>query len=175
MALTKKQKNYLVFTLFLFFLGLSFLFHFEPGVEMGKNFFLFAREMILILPPAFVLIGLFDVWTKREVIERHFGEESGPLGYLWAVLLAATTVGGTFVALPVANALYQKGARYAMVLTYVSSAALVMVPMSIMEATILGPLFTSVRLLVSLPLVVLSSVMIEKYLLRCDYRLPASI
>ncbi len=36
-------------------------------------------------------------------------------GYLWSILLAATTVGGTYVAIPVANALYHKGARYSMI------------------------------------------------------------
>jgi len=173
MKLTKAQQNYLIFLLFIAFLGLSFLFKYEPGVRMGHNFILFATDMLLILPPAFVLIGLFDVWAKREVIERHFGEDSGLRGYLWAILLAATTVGGALVALPVANALYHKGARYAMVLAYVSAAALVMIPMTIMEATILGPSFTVVRLVVSLPLVIISSLLLEKFLLRSGYLLPA--
>ncbi len=174
MTLNKAARNYLFFGVFLLFLGGSFLFGFKPGVKMGRNFYLFARDMVLILPPAFVLIGLFDVWAKREVIEKHFGETAGIKGYLWSILLAATTVGGTFVAFPVAHALYHKGARYAMIMTYVSAASLVMIPMSIMEATILGPRFTAVRLLVSLPLVVISSILIEKLLLKTSYRLPDS-
>lgn len=173
MKLNKSQKNYLIFLAFMVFLGISFLLRFEPGVKMGHNFALFAKDMLLILPPAFILIGLFDVWVKRETVERHFGENSGPIGYFWAILLAATTVGGALVALPVANALYHKGARYAMVLTYVSAAALVMIPMTVFEATILGPAFSAVRLLVSLPLVILSALLLEKYLLRYRYSLPA--
>lgn len=170
----KTTQNYLVCVLFMLFLGGSFLFRFDAGMRMGRNFFLFARDMVLILPPAFVLIGLFDVWARRETIEKHFGRSAGLRGYLWSILLAATTVGGTFVAFPVANALYSKGARYSMIMTYITAASLVMVPMSIMEATILGVRFTAVRLLVSLPLVVLSSLLIEKLLLRTDYRLPVA-
>lgn len=77
-----------------------------------------------------------------------------------------------FVAFPVANALYHKGARYSMIITYVTSASLVMIPMSIMEAAILGPLFTAVRILVSLPLVILGSILVERILLRSNYLLP---
>ncbi len=170
--MTKTTRNYLLFFAFLAFLGGSFIFHFAPGIRMGENFYLFARDMLLILPPAFVLIGLFDVWAKRETIEKHFGETSGFRGYVWAILLAATTVGGVFVAFPVANALYQKGARYSMIMTYLTAASLVMIPMSIMEATILGIRFTVVRLLVSLPMVIVFSVIVEKLLNRQNYRLP---
>ncbi len=41
-----------------------------------------------------------------------------------------------------------------------------------MEAAILGPEFTAVRILVSLPLVVAGSLFIEKLLLRMKYRIP---
>ena len=44
---------------------------FEPGKEMAKNLYSFAREMVFILPAAFILIGLFDVWVPRRIIERH--------------------------------------------------------------------------------------------------------
>jgi uncharacterized membrane protein YraQ (UPF0718 family) len=172
MKLSADVRNYIYFFLFLVFIGVSFIAGFEPGEVMGRNFFIFARDMILILPPAFILIGLFDVWAKREHIEKHFGEKAGMRGFIWSILLAATTVGGTFVAFPVANALYHKGARYSMIISYVTAASLVMIPMSIMEAAILGPKFTAVRILVSLPLVVAGSVFIEKLLLRMNYRIP---
>lgn len=172
MKLTPRTRNYIYAVVFLLFIGVSFLLRFEAGMEMGRNFYLFAKDMVLILPPAFVLIGLFDVWAKRETVEKHLGESADARGYIWSILLAATTVGGTFVAFPVANALYQKGARYSMIMTYVTSASLVMIPMSIMEAAILGPLFTALRILVSLPLVIMGSIIIEKLLVRADYRIP---
>ena len=172
MKLNKRNRNYIYFFLFIAFIAGSFLLKYSPGIEMGNNFYLFAKDMVLILPPAFILIGLFDVWAKREVIEKHFGKSASFKGYIWSILLAATTVGGTFVAFPVANALYHKGARYSMIMTYVTSASLVMIPMSIMEAAILGPRFTAVRILVSLPLVILGSLIIEKLLVGMRYKMP---
>ncbi|MFO7848327.1 MAG: permease [Spirochaetia bacterium] len=172
MKIDKRTRNYIYFGLFIAFIGISFLLRFSPGMEMGNNFYIFAKDMVLILPPAFILIGLFDVWAKREVIEKHFGDAADFRGYIWSILLAATTVGGTFVAFPVANALYHKGARYSMIVTYVTSASLVMIPMSIMEAAILGPKFTAVRILVSLPLVIIGSLIVEKILLKLRYTIP---
>lgn len=32
--------------------GVSFLLNFEPGMEMDNNFYLFAKDAVLILPPA---------------------------------------------------------------------------------------------------------------------------
>jgi len=128
--------------------------------------------MIIILPPAFVLIGLFDVWVKRETIEKNFGHVSGIKKYFWSVLLAATTVGGTFVAFPVANALYHKGANYNSIFAYVTSASLVMIPMTIMEASILGIKFSIIRLGVSIPLVIISAKLLGNYFNSIDYKLP---
>ena len=129
--------------------------------------------MLKILPPAFVLIGLFDVGVSRETVERNFGQAAGPMKYVWSILLAATTVGGTFVAFPVAHALHGKGARFSAILAYMSSASLVMVPMTVIEASILGIRFSLVRLLISVPLVILTSSIMGRYLERRDYSLPA--
>jgi len=139
---------------------------------MGKNFYIFAKDMVLILPPAFVLIGLFDVWVSRKTVENSFGEKSGLMKYIYAIGLAATTVGGTFVAFPVANALYHKGAEYDSIVTYVTAASLFMIPMSIMEASILGIKFTALRLGLSIPLIIISANILKFIFNKNDYKLP---
>ncbi len=168
----KAQKNYAAFAVFLVFIGGSLTMGFDLGIRVGDNFWIFAWDMLRILPPAFLLIGLFDVWASRKMIEKNFGNVSGIKKYIWSVLLAATTVGGTFVAFPVANALYHKGAGYSAIFTYVTAASLVMIPMSIMEASILGIKFTLIRLGVSLPIVIISSMLLGAYFKRRNYILP---
>jgi len=130
--------NYIIFHIFLLFLGISYIFKFNLGLKMGSNFLIFARDMVKILPPAFILIGLFDVWVSNETIEKSFGKSSGFQKYIYSIFLAATTVGGTFVSFPVANSLYHKGANYSSIFTYVTASSILMIPMSIMEASILG-------------------------------------
>jgi uncharacterized membrane protein YraQ (UPF0718 family) len=154
------------------FVAISFAAGYEPGRRVAKDFGAFFVRMLAVLPCVFILIGLFDTWVKREHVERHLGRESGPLAYLWAVLLAGTIVGGMHVALPVAHALYVKRAKLGVVLTYLTCAAVCRVPMTLFEASFLGGEFTAVRFAVSLPLVVVSSALIGAWLERRGYRLP---
>ena len=156
---------------YILFLIISFASGFNPGKEIGDNFVSFSVDMFKILPGAFILIGLFEVWVKRETVERHLGEESGIRGYIWAILLAGTTVGGLYVAFPVAYALYSKGAKLSVIFTYVGAAAICRIPMAIFEASFLGIKFTAIRLLVSLPLVILTSVLLGDYLTKRNYKI----
>ncbi|MGM0396789.1 MAG: permease [Bacillota bacterium] len=168
----KFDRNYLYFGLFLLFSLISWIVSFGPGIAVWSNFLVFARDMVLILPPAFVLIGLFDVWAKRESVEKHFGDNNNPLRFLWSVLLASTTVGGTFVAFPLANSMYHKGAKFSSIITYITAASLFMIPMSIMEASMLGIKFTVIRLIGSLPFIIIGAILLEKYFEKSGYELP---
>lgn len=97
------------------FIALSWIFGFGPGREISNNFTSFSLDMLKVLPCAFVLIGLFEIWVKKETVERHFGERSGIRGYLWGILLASTTVGGLYVAFPVAYSLFSKRAKLSVI------------------------------------------------------------
>ena len=156
---------------YILFLIISFAFGFNPGKEIGYNFLSFSVEMLKILPAAFILIGLFEVWVKKETVEKHLGEGSGIRGYVWVILLAGTTVGGLYVAFPVAYALYSKGAKLSVIFTYIGAAAICRVPMALFEASFLGIKFTVIRLLVSLPLVIIASILLEYYLKKRNYEI----
>jgi len=158
-------------TFYFLFLIFSYIKGFEPGKKISKNFIIFSIDMLKILPCAFILIGLFDVWVKRETIEKHFGKHSGIKGYTWAVLLAGTTVGGLYVSFPVAYSLHRKGARLSVIFTYISSSAICRVPMTIFEASFLGVKFSLIRLFVSLPLVIVSSKLLGDYLTRVNFKI----
>ena len=156
---------YIVFILFSFITG------FDPGKQIGKNFITFSVDMLKILPCAFILIGLFEIWVKKETVEKHFGKESGIRGYMWAVLLAGTTVGGLYVAFPVAYSLHNKGAKLSVIFTYIGASAICRVPMTIFEASFMGIKFSAIRLLVSLPLVIISSILLGDYLEKRNYKI----
>lgn len=161
-----KAAGFAAYTLFLLF---SFLKGFEPGKKMAFDLRYFSLEMAKILPPAFILIGLFEVWVKKETIEKHFGSKSGLRGHIGGILLAGTTVGGLYVAFPVAYSLYRKGADLGVIFTYIAASAICRVPMTIFEASFLGIKFSIIRLSVSIPLVIVSSMLLGKYLTRRGY------
>jgi uncharacterized membrane protein YraQ (UPF0718 family) len=168
----KKVLPALILTaVFLLFLGISILTGFTPGLEIQKNFFDFTREMLLILPCAFVLIGLFEAWVKKETVEKHLGREAGFMSYVWALVLGGCTLGPMMVALPVSYTLYHKGAKLSVVFTYLGAAAICRIPMTIFEASFMGVAFTLVRYAVSLPLVVFSSMLLGNFLEKRNFKL----
>ena len=159
---------------FFVFLAVSSASGFDPGKRIGGEFISFSKQMLKLLPCAFVLIGLFDVWVKRETIERHLGESSGLRGHLGAVLLAGSIVGGIYVAFPLAHALRRKGAALGVVFTFIGASAICRVPMTVFEASFMGIRFTAIRLATSLPLVIISSAIMGAILRRRRYDIQPS-
>jgi uncharacterized membrane protein YraQ (UPF0718 family) len=155
---------------FICFVTASFILDFNPGKLIGANFFSFSIEMLKILPCAFILIGLFEEWVKRKTVEKHLGTESGFQGYLWTILLAGTTVGGLYVAFPIAYTLHSKGAKLSIIFTYIGASAICRVPMTIFEASFMGIKFSIIRVLASVPLVIATSILLGTYLTKRKYK-----
>jgi len=171
MKMQNKHMNALAISIYFVFIFSSFLIGFKPGKQIGHNFISFSIEMLKLLPSAFILIGLFEVWVRKESVEKHLGKGSGVMGYIWVVLLAGTTVGGLYVAFPVAYSLFKKGAKLSVIFTYIGASAICRIPMTIFESSFMGIKFSLIRLIVSIPLVILSSVLLGNYLEKGNYRI----
>jgi uncharacterized membrane protein YraQ (UPF0718 family) len=169
--MTKRWISYALIGAYGTFIVVSLIAGIEAGRRSGANFVDFAKEMALILPAAFILIGLFDVWVPREVVERHLGSGTGLRAHLWSIALAATTVGGLYVAFPVSHALYQKGARVAVVFAYLGLSAVCRVPMTLFEISFLGVEFALLRYAVSVPLVIATSELLGALLVRRGFEI----
>ncbi len=160
-----------VFFLYTAFLLFSYTSGFTPGKEIGKISLDFITDLLIIIPCVFILIGLFEVWVKKETVEKHLGENSSFLSFIWVIFLAGTTVGGLYLAFPVAYTLYRKGARLAVIFTYIGASAVCRIPMTVFEASFMGIKFTAVRLAVSVPLIIISSLFMEKILKKKNYEI----
>ena len=171
MKIKSSYLKYLAGSLYLIFIVCSIIIGFEPGKQIGHNFLSFAIQMLKILPCAFILIGLFEVWVKKESVEKHLGKDAGFLGYAWIILLAGTTVGGLYVAFPVAYTLFKKGARLSIIFSYIGASAICRIPMTVFESSFMGLKFTLIRLAVSIPLVIVSSIWLGNYLEKRNYRI----
>jgi uncharacterized membrane protein YraQ (UPF0718 family) len=171
MKLQNKYIKALAITIYFVFIIGSFVIGFKPGKQIGHNFITFSIEMLKILPCAFILIGLFEVWVKKESVEKHLGKGSSVLGYIWVILLAGTTVGGLYVAFPVAYSLFKKGAKLNFIFTYIGASAICRVPMIIFESSFMGIKFTLIRLMISIPLVILTSICLGNYLDKSNYKI----
>ena len=167
--MNKKLLSIISIFIFFIFAMMSVLFSFVPGKMIAWNFWLFFKNMMTILPVIFILIGLFEVWVPRKVIEDHMGTDAKFGGYLWGVLLASFSAGGMFVSFPIACALYRKGANLKVIFFYVSCAGLCRIPMTLYEASFLGIKFTLIRLAIAIPLLLMVSIILGTYLEKNNY------
>ena len=101
-------------------LGIVFAISIDNGVESVKNTNNLFLEMLLIVPPIFILIGLIDIWIDRELMIKLMGNNSGALGILIAFILGSMAAGPLFIAFPIAVLMLKKGAKYSNVLFFLS-------------------------------------------------------
>ncbi|HRV98808.1 MAG TPA: permease, partial [Aminobacteriaceae bacterium] len=122
--------------------------------EFGKKALFLLGENILvvlgILPPVFILLGLFDVWIPRERVAPHMGEDSGVKGTVLSVLLGACSAGPLYIAFPVAEVMLRKGTSLRNVFVFIGAWSTMRIPMILFEIQNLGAVFGLTRYFVSL-------------------------
>jgi uncharacterized membrane protein YraQ (UPF0718 family) len=144
---------------------------FDLGARTASTLGGFLKEVAVFLPAMFILVGLFDVWVPRRIVERHVGSAAGPLAIVWMLLLGTLQAGPLYGAFPVAVALYRKGASLRNVFIYLGAFSGLKIPMLTFEVGFLGWKFSLVRATVTVVVFVLLAYLLER-LLPADTRLP---
>jgi uncharacterized membrane protein YraQ (UPF0718 family) len=160
----KKNKKYIFPIAFILLIGMSYLFNYAIGKQVGVNFWMFSKEMFLFLPMMFILIGLFDVWIPREKIEKHIGDKSGWKGTGLVILLAMLQAGPLYGAFPFAYLLWKKGSNIKNIFIYLGAYSTLKIPMLTFEIGFLGWKFSLIRTLITLPIFILIGYIMEWYL-----------
>lgn len=158
----KTVKKYLIFIIALLIIGLTFLWSKEIGTKSVKTILTSGKEMIFILPPIFVLLGLLDVWVPRETMVKFMGEGSGLHGILLAFLLGSAAAGPLYVVLPIAIAFMKKDVKFSNILILVGAWSTTKIPMVMFELTALGTRFAFTRLLLNIPIILLTTVIMSR-------------
>ena len=155
----------------LLFLGITILVIIIDPTN-GKNVFKLAsndfKTMLMTIPPIFIMIGLMDVWIKKETMIKHMGEDSGVKGLFWAFLLGTIGAGPTYGAFPVAALLIKKGARIAYALFFLGIWSAVKLPLVIFETTAMGAKFTIIHITIMIFTYLIGSFAIERLLSEKD-------
>ncbi len=122
----------------------------------------FLLEVLSIVPPVMVLMGLLDVWVPRRLVESHLGPEAGVIGAGVAILLGTAAAGPLYAAFPVAVSLQKKGARLANIVIFLGTWATIKIPMIMMESSFIGLRFALLRLLFTIPCILLAGYLMER-------------
>ena len=108
------------------------------------------KEMLFVLPPIFIILGLLDVWVPREKMVKYLGEGSGIRGAAIAFVLGSAAAGPLYGAFPVAQVLLKKGASMRNVLVLLGAWSTTKIPMLMFEYANLGARFMFTRLAMDL-------------------------
>lgn len=131
----------------------------EPVV---RNTWGYLIEMILILIPVAVLMGLFEVWVPKQLIGKYLGRGSGWKGIGLSLLFGTAPTGPLYVAFPIAATLLGKGASPLNVVVFLNTWAAIKIPQLLVEARFLGPSFMLLRLVLTVPSAIVMGWLIQR-------------
>jgi uncharacterized membrane protein YraQ (UPF0718 family) len=120
------------------------------------------KEMLLVIPPVFILLGLLDVWVPRETMIKYMGEGSGIKGIILAFIIGSAAAGPLYGAFPVAAVFMKKGVKFSNVLIFLGAWSTTKIPMFLFEISSLGTKFAFTRLAVDIPGIIIIAYILSK-------------
>ena len=119
------------------------------------------KEMALVIPPVFVLLGLLDVWVPRETMIKYMGEGSGIKGVILSILLGSAAAGPLYGAFPIAAVFMKKGVKFMNILIFIGAWSTTKIPMFLFEMSALGSKFAITRLCIDIPGIIIIAYLIS--------------
>lgn len=155
-------KRYRPFLIALACVGVLTLFNRGIGTKalfISVNSFV---QMLFIIPPVFVLLGLLDVWVSRESMIKYMGEGSGIKGILLSIFIGSAAAGPLYAAFPVSAVFMKKGVSFSNVMIFIGAWSTTKIPMVLFEFQSLGARFALTRLLVDIPGIIIIALLLSK-------------
>jgi uncharacterized membrane protein YraQ (UPF0718 family) len=161
-------KRYVFFIVLLVVNGLIFVFYPSIGHKSIQITWSNTLEMVSVIPPVFILLGLLDVWVQRETMIKFMGERSGFIGIAIAFLLGSAAAGPLYAAFPVAGVLLKKGSKLSNVLIFIGAWSTTKIPMLLFESSAMGWKFMLTRFLIDIPGIAIIAYATERVLNKKD-------
>ncbi len=169
----KELKRYRFF--FILLLGLFVLTFINQSLgwtalQLTRNSIL---DMLFLLPPVLIFVGLLDQWVKKETLMKYMGEKSGIYGILFSLLLGGIAAGPLYVAFPIAALLLKKGASIRYIVFFLGVWTTAKLPILVYEFSSFGVTFTLIHICFGLVFFYIMGIIFERFydqgqLLRYD-------
>jgi uncharacterized membrane protein YraQ (UPF0718 family) len=128
------------------------------------------KEMALVIPPVFLLLGLLDIWVPRKTMMKYMGENSGIKGIVLAIIIGSAAAGPLYGAFPVAAVFMKKGVKFSNVLIFIGAWSTTKIPMFLFELSSLGAAFAVTRLLVDIPGIIIIAYLLSKIISKDEIK-----
>lgn len=160
----KSIKKYGVFIIATILIGLTFLWNKDIGLRAVDTVKFSFKEMMMVLPPIFILLGLLDVWVPKDTMVKYMGEGSGIIGILLSFLIGSAAAGPLYGAFPVAAVFMKKGVKFTNILIFIGAWSTTKLPMILFELASMGTKFALTRFIVNIPGILLIAYLVNKSL-----------
>lgn len=121
-------------------------------------------QMISVLPPIMILLGLIDVWVPREKLIKYMGNNSGLIGIFLSMLIASIAAGPMYAAFPFTTVLLKKGAKFSNIIIFMNTWCVIKISTLLFEFSSLGYKFTIARLIIDIPGVILMGYIVNYFM-----------
>lgn len=157
-------KRYRAFLSAAILVGILTLINSEAGLKAWSISISSFKEMLFVIPPVFLLLGLLDVWVPKETMIKYMGEGSGFKGILLSILLGSAAAGPLYGAFPISAVFMKKGVKFSNILIFIGAWSTTKIPMFLFEISSLGAKFAFTRLAIDIPGIILMSYVLSKSL-----------
>lgn len=134
----------------------------DLGLKSFSIAFSSFKQMLSVVPPIMLMLGLMDVWVPRETMMKYMGDGSGFVGIFLAILIGSFAAGPMYAAFPFTTVLLRKGVRFSNIIIFMNAWCVTKISTLMFEVTSLGYRFTLIRLLVDIPGVIIMGYLAEK-------------
>lgn len=153
--LTYLIKRYAFFLISLEILLIIYLFHPAIAIKTFESASSSFIQMLVVLPPIMILLGLIDVWVARETLMKYMGNDSGIIGIFLAMAIGSIAAGPMYAAFPFTAVLIKKGVKFSNVIIFMNAWCVTKISTLLFEISALGYKFTIARLIIDIPGVIL--------------------
>ncbi|MFA6866860.1 MAG: permease [Clostridia bacterium] len=158
----KTLKRYIGLIVVIIAFGVFIIINHELGMKALNVTFFSLKEMLLVIPPIFILLGLLDVWVPKDTMIKYMGEGSGLKGVVLALLLGSAAAGPLYGAFPIAAVFMRKGVKFSNILVFIGAWSTTKIPMLLFEIASLGAKFAFTRLLIDIPGILIIAFILSK-------------
>jgi uncharacterized membrane protein YraQ (UPF0718 family) len=135
----------------------------SAGLEAGQLTMKSIMEMLILLPPILIIVGLLDKWIEKDTLIRYMGKDSGIYGILFALLLGTIAAGPLYIAFPIAVLLLKKGAGVRYIVFFLGVWSTAKLPVVIYELASFGIKFTMIHISFGLVFAYILGVVFERF------------
>ena len=140
--------------------------------ELGEKSFSIAYssfiQMVEVVPPIMIMLGLMDVWVPRETMMKYMGDNSGVRGVSLAILIGSIAAGPMYAAFPFTKVLLKKGVKFSNIIIFMNAWCVTKISTLMFEFSSLGYRFTLSRFLINIPGVIIMGYLVQLLMPKDD-------